>query len=62
MVRQGLIVPGPDLRRYLEPDTIREIRRLANTMLHREVAELFGVHRTLFSQIVRREIYQHVEG
>ncbi len=59
-VRHGLMVPGPDRRIHFDPDKIREIRRLADSMSQRALGKMFGVDRSHIGRIVRGEIYRHV--
>lgn len=47
--------------RVLNDEQVRQIRILSNTKNYRELGEMFGIHHTSISSIVRRKTYKDVE-
>ncbi|WP_409574795.1 HNH endonuclease [Sphingopyxis sp. PET50] len=47
--------------RSLTEEDVRRIRKLCQTMLHREVASMFGIHRMTVGKIARRKRWAWLE-
>lgn len=45
----------------LSEDDVRRIRVLSRTMLHRDIAEMFGIHRMTVGKIARRKAWAWLE-
>jgi DNA-binding transcriptional regulator YiaG len=45
----------------LNPDKVREIRRLANTLTQRELAAVFGVAQGVIWNVIHRKFWKEVD-